>query len=396
MQELLKKLIRSGIGPFRFWMGAIGMGTAVLFILLAVQTWANFNELLHGRRNENETADFLVINKTVQANRERDRSLTSFSKADIDSLQQQKFVEKIGLLTATNYSVNVSSYTDAFPFYTDAYFESVPDEFIDVKSEDWKWAEGDRNLPVIIPTFFLDLYNSGMALSQEGLPQISLQALKAIPLKVTLTGSGMRQEYVAHVVGTSDRLNSILVPQAFMDYTNKQIGYRQTQNPTRLVIKTNDPSNPELVKYLEDRGWRTNTDKTRFSRVRQIVNWIVGIVGFIGMVMLLFGLLVFSLFIQLTIAACKNDIVLLQTIGTSPRQLQQFLIGQFMPVNGMIVVVVLAALSLVQFTLHHFLARQGMHIAPYLSWITLVALLLMSLMIYITNRSTIRFYLRQG
>ena len=122
----------------------------------------------------------------------------------------------------------------------------------------------------------------------------------------------------------------------------------------------------------------------------------MGIVGFIGMVMLLFGLLVFSLFIQLTIAACKNDIVLLQTIGTSPRQLQQFLIGQFMPVNGMIVVVVLASLSLVQFMLHHFLARQGMHIAPYLSWITLLALVLMSLMIYITNRSTIRFYLRQG
>jgi hypothetical protein len=395
MQQLLKKIIRSGIGPLRFWMAAIGMGVAVLFILLAVQTWANFNELLHGRKNENETADFLVINKVITADKQGNRQANSFSAAEIGALRQESFVEKVGVLTSTNYYVGVSSYTDAFPFYTDAYFESVPDEFIDVKSTEWKWQEGDKNLPVIIPTFFLDLYNSGMAMSQEGLPQLSLEALKAIPLKITVRGNGRQEEFVGHVAGTSDRLNSILIPEAFMQYSNQRFGYQQQQNPARIVIKTNDPSNPELVKYLEEKGWRTNTDKTRFSRVRQIVTWIVGIVGGIGLVMLMFGLLVFSLFIQLTIASCKEDIALLQTLGTSPRQLQGFLMKEFLPVNGVILLSVIVFLSAVQWGMQRVLATQGMYVNPWLSWVTLLAMLLLIAMIWITNRSTIRHYLKQ-
>jgi hypothetical protein len=46
------------------------------------------------------------------------------------------------------------------------------------------------------------------------------------------------------------------------------------------------------------------------------VNAVVAVTGGIGIVLLVFGLLVFSLFIQLTIASCKSDIELLQTLGT--------------------------------------------------------------------------------
>ena len=45
--------------------------------------------------------------------------------------------------------------------------------------------------------------------------------------------------------------------------------------------------------------------------------------------MLLFALLIFTLFIQLTIASCKEEIALLVTLGAAPKQLQQFLMKQF-------------------------------------------------------------------
>jgi len=394
IKPILRKLIRTGVGKFRFLMGTVGLGVAVLFILLAVQTFMNFNELLHGKRNENETADFLVINKEVTAATQTKKELSVFTAAEIDSLKAQAFVEKLGILTSSNFNVNVSSYSSAIPFYTDAYFESVPDEFIDVTSSDWKWTAGQRDLPVIIPTFFIDLYNTGMAMSQQNFPQLSLDALKAIPLKVMLRGNGREVEMVGHIVATSDRLNSILIPQSFMDYANAQLGYSDKKVTTRIVIKTNDPSDPRLVKYLADRGWRTNTDKTRFSKVRVIVNWIVGIVGGIGLVMLLFGMLVFSLFIQLTIASSKNDIELLTTLGASPRNLQAFLMQQFMPVNGLVMAAVIAGLSAVQWVLHQLLMGQQMYISPFISWVTLLAMLLVLALIWLTNRSTVRRYLR--
>jgi hypothetical protein len=393
IQPLLQKLIRAGIGKFRFLMATVGMGVAVLFILLAVQTFMNFNELLHGSKNKNETADFLVINKQITAATQGKKSLSAFTKAETDSLQKQAFVEKLGVLTSSNFSVNVSSYSDAIPFYSDAYFESVPDEFIDVQSDSWKWQPGQKDLPVIIPTFFIDLYNTGMAMSQQNLPQLSLEALMMIPLKVTLRGNGGQIEMVGHIVGSSDRLNSILIPESFMQWANKSYGYSTDPLNTRVVIKTNDPSDPALVKYLEDRGWKTNSDKTRFSRVRVIVNWIVGIVGGIGLVMLLFGMLVFSLFIQLTIASSRTDIELLKTLGASPRQLQGFLMRQFMPVNGVVIVAVLLALSAFQWVLQKILSTQEMYISPFISIATLVATLLVMLLIWITNRSTVKKYL---
>lgn len=391
--HILQKLIRAGIGRARFVMATAGLGIAIFLILLAVQTFLNFHELLHGRKNENDTADFLVISKSVSGSGAGQKDQSAFSKSETDSLRMQPFVQELGMLSAANFSVNVSSYSDAIPFYSDAFFESVPDHFLDVKPESWGWQPGQRDLPVIIPNFFLDLYNTGLAMSRENFPQLSLEALMAIPLRVIISGNGRQTEYVGHIAGSSDRINSILVPQSFMDWANTQFGYRQTPVANRIVIKTKDPSNPELVTYLGDRNWQTNTDKTRFSRIRVIVNWIVGIVGGIGLVMLLFGMLVFSLFIQLTIASSRMDIELLITVGASPNKLQRFLMQQFWPVNAAIIGAVLLVLQLIQYLLHRQMLPRDMYVHPYVHPATLAAALLVFVLIWATNRTTIRRYL---
>lgn len=393
MNELLRKIIRSGVGRFRFWMALLGMGVAVIFILLAVQIHANFYELLHGNKNENETADFLVINKKITGGGNKEASY--FTNSEVQELKAQPFVQSMGSLTSTNFSVRVTSYSEALPFYSDAYFESVPDAFIDVKTKDWKWTEGQRDLPVIIPTFFLDLYNTGMAMSQENLPQLSMEALQAIPIKVTITGNGQTVEFVGHVVGATDRINSILIPQSFMDWANKQYGYKTTSLPTRVVIKTKDPSDPKLVQYLDQKNWKTNAEKTRYSRIRKIVNGVVAVTGGIGLVLLLFGMLVFSLFIQLTIASCKTDIALLQTLGASPGQLRLFLMKQFMPGNLIITTISLLLIALLQWGVQWWLQARQIFISPWLSINTLIAAVIIIAVIAWVNRTTIEKYIRK-
>jgi cell division protein FtsX len=79
-----------------------------------------------------------------------------------------------------------------------------------------------------------------------------------------------------------------------------------------------------LVSYLKENGLVTDADKTRFSKYRQIVNTIVSASWITGATMLLFALLVFSLFIQLTISSAKQEIALLVTLGASPNQLADF------------------------------------------------------------------------
>ena len=392
---LLKKIISSGIGQVRYWMAIAGMGVAVLFILIAVQIHANFNYLLHDKSNENENADFLVINKKVTPENQGQKEKSAFSEADISALKAQPFTQSIGKLSTTSFKVSVESYSDALPFYSDAYFESVPDEFIDVKSKEWKWEQGQQDVPVIIPSFFLDLYNTGMAMSLKQLPQLSLEAIMAIPIKITVQGNGQKGEFVGHVVGQTDRINSILIPQAFMDEANKTYGYRTAPLPTRLVVKIPDPSDPKLVQWLDSKGWKTNAEKTRFSNIRRIVNGVVAVSGGIGLMLLLFGLLVFSLFIQLTISSCQSDIELLQTLGASPGQLHRFLMKKFMPANIAIIVLATVVVAGLQWLIQAVLIHQNVHLRPLIALQTMLAAMLVLVVIWWVNKSTVSKFIKK-
>jgi cell division protein FtsX len=162
-----------------------------------------------------------------------------------------------------------------------------------------------------------------------------------------------------------------------------------------VVIKIKDPSDPKLVSYLEERGWNTNSEKTRFSRIRKIVNAVVAVTGGIGLVLLLFGLLIFSLFIQLTIASCKTDIQLLQTLGTSPMQLQRFLMRQFLPSNLIIIAIALFIIAVIQWTVSSWLQPQQIFLSAWISVYTVAAALLVLAVIWWVNSRTIRAYINK-
>jgi hypothetical protein len=390
LDQLLKKIIRTGVGRGRFLMAAVGLTIAMLLILSAVQIQVNYNELLYGKSNQDSIANFLVVAKVINGNN-RENVL---STGEIEKLKKQPYIEKVGLLTASRFKVSAQSPSDRFPFYTDLFFESVPDEFIDVRSESWQWQPGSTTIPLIIPNQFLDLYNFGFAPSQN-LVQLTQSMVMALPIVLNVTYQGQPVRFTGRVVGFSDRISSVLVPQNFLEMANSQFGNHGDARPSRVVIKTTDPGNPELVKYLKDNGLVTDADKTRFSQYRKIVNAVVSVSWLMGLVMLLFALLVFSLFIQLTIASTKREINLLVTIGASPKQLQQFLMKQFLPANVFITLGSLLLVALLQYGLQIFLARQNMYVSPWLSYYTLLGAVLILAVLYLVNHNTIRKYIKE-
>jgi hypothetical protein len=391
LHSLFKKIIRSGIGRSRLVMAGVGLSIAMLLIFASVQIQVNYNELLYGASNQDSIANFLVVNKRINGNNP-DNTLTI---AEIDKLKQQDFIEEIGQLTASRFKVSAESPSANFPFYTDLFFESVPDKFIDVQSKDWTWQQGSTTIPLIIPNQFLDLYNFGFAPSQN-LVQLTQGMVMAIPIVIKLNYNGQPVQFTGRVVGFSDRISSVLVPDNFLQWANKQFSSQPPSQPSRVVIKTKDPGNPKLVEYLKDNDLVTDADKTRFSKYRQIVNTIVNASGITGATMLLFALLVFSLFIQLTIASTKNEINLLITLGTSPKQLQRFLMKQFLPFNIVITVICLLAIALLQWWLQGFLQKQNMNISPWISLYTLITAGVILLVLWLVNFSTIRKYINQA
>lgn len=384
LNTLLKKIIKTGAGRLRYMLAMFGLGIALLLILAAIQLQVNYNQLLHGSNVQDSIANFLVVNRIVN---DETRGKTQLSDEEIEDLKKQTFIDAVGVVTPSRFKVSANGGTN-LPFYTDLFFESVPDNFLDVKSADWKWDDNSQFIPIVIPNMFLDLYNFGFASSQN-LPQLSQDLIKNIPVQLSIQTPAGPKNFYAKIVGFSDRISSILVPQAFMEWANKNFATEAPKGASRVVIRTKDPSNPQLTDYLNAHNLSTDTDKTRFSKYRKVVSFVVRISWFTGVAMLIFALLVFSLFIELTIASSKEEIKLLITLGSSPKQLKRFLMKQLFPLNVVIMVIVLIILSLLQFGLYKFLATQNMLISPFVAIITFVSALVVLFILRIVHTKTI-------
>jgi hypothetical protein len=391
--QLLKKIIQTGIGRSRLLMAATGLGVAMFLLLLAIQVHTDFDQLLTGQQNQNESADFLVINKKITNEMMGQAGKSVFTQAEMTDIRNQSFTDAFGFITSNQFKVTAAAPGDLH-FYTDMFFEAVPDTFIDVKNEDWNWSVGSNTIPIILPNDFLNLYNFGFALSQN-LPQISQETVKALPLEVTLSNGITSQKFVGRIVGFSDRISSFLVPQSFMDWANGKFGNRQMAEPSRVIIKTKDPANPALVKYLTDHNYTTNQEKIKNSRTKMVVQTIVSVIGFFGLILLLFALLIFTMFIQLVIASCKREIQLLVTLGTAPKQLRRYLMRQFIPLYIITAIVALLLLAVAQWWAAGTLAAHDMHVSPYLAPITGGAALLVVALVYIANRLSVRKYIAE-
>lgn len=385
---ILKKIIRTGVGKGRLLMATVGLGIAMLLLLMAVQAHRDFEQLLYGKKNRNESADFLVINKKITNAMMGQTDKSAFTPEEIEKIKQQPFVEGFGLITSNQFKVTAAA-PGRLQFYTDMFFESVPDSFIDVRSEDWKWQEGDAALPIILPNDFLNLYNFGFALSQN-LPQVSQESVMNLPVKITISKGLLSETFTGHIVGFSDRISSFLVPASFMQWANNRFGSGEAAAPSRVVIKTRDPSDPALAKFLDSNGFSTSQDKIRYSKTKLVVQTIVSVIGFFGAVLLLFALLVFSMFVQLVTASCRKEIQLLVVLGTAPAQLRRYLMKELLPLYLVTGLLALVLVAILQWWAARALAAHQLHVSPWPAVTTLAAAVLVLLLVYLVNRRSIR------
>lgn len=389
LNTLLRKLIKTGAGRKRFVAAIAGLSIAMLLILAAVQIQANYHELLNSKSNKDSIANFLVINKTLT---DQNIGSTGLSNAELEDLKKQSFVEEIGWLTPSRFKASIQSASGRFPFYTDIAFEAVPDAFIDVTDKDWGWNENKGYVPIIVPNMFLDFYNFQFSFSQN-LPQLTREVVRMIGFRINIYGKNGMVTYNGRVVGFSDRISSLLIPQDFMEWANRQYSDGKEKQPSRVILRTKDPGNPQLVEYLKSKNLSTDNDKTRFSRYRQVVDLVVKISWVTGAIMLVFAILIFTLFIQLTIASCREEVVLLITLGASPGQLQQFLSRLFLPVVLGITLLALLITTALQMLLSGFLKKQVIFIsyviAPSTVIVATALLLLIGLFVWYSIKQNI-------
>ncbi len=365
--HLLKKLLFQGRPGKRMWAALAAIATGFALLLIAVLIWWNFRLVLAGKASDDSLGStFLTVSKRVtNANMGRPE-LTVFSAAEIDALRKAPEVQDLGIVQAVRPKAFMSiSIAPGAGMSTIMVLESVPDRFMDVKAAGaWGWKPGSPDVPVILSSSFLSLYNYAFAPSQ-GLPQLSEESIRMIPLRLEIGGEANARNFSAHIVGFSDRITSVLVPESFVNEMNAGGG----ENPvSRVILRVKDPSSPEFASFLDTRGYVTNSEMLRWSRMRAVVQSVALVTGVFAVVLLGISLLVFVLFIELTVARAKESVSLLLQLGYSPDMLRSFLMRRFMPLLGGAVSIAIVAALVAQLLARLEAVGAGLHLPAVPGW----------------------------
>lgn len=386
LNKLMGKVLQTGQGRFRAWMGTLGLGIAAILVLEAVQLQSNFNELLESKENRDSHAQFLVINRQLNSNNLNE---TALREEELNALKKLPQVAAVGVVQPGYFKASISSNSDRFPFYTEVSFESVSNEFLDEIPEKWNWQETDEYVPVIIPSMYLDVYNFQFALAQQ-LPQLTPEIVKMIYFTIHIRSAKGEIQLKGKVAGFSDRIQSLLVPDAFMKWCNTRFAVDSKKQPSRVLIKTQDAAAPELSEFLAKNQLTADKEKTRFSKYRQVVNWVAGVSGLSGILMLGFALLVLTLFIQLQIVRKQAEVRLLIQLGASPGKMNTYLFKKFFPPHAIMVFLSFILVAIIQWILKSRLRENAIELSAFPSWITVITGCLLLVCIAVVHLFTIR------
>ena len=315
--KLVWKLLRQHISIPQFLGFFFANLVGVVIILLGVQFYNDYKAL----DNEDSfmKADYLIVNKKIGALSGLTGKSNAFTRAEIEELRNEDFVERLGSFTPSSFNVKARFDVEGFVnFSTEMFFESVPDEFVDVKSDAWDYQEGSNEIPIILPKNYLDLYNFGYA-QGKGLPKLSEGILGAMKLNVQIAGNGNNDSFDGRIVGFSSRLNTILVPEKFMQWANQQYADGEAVNePTRLIMEVNNPTDDRITSYLQERDYETDEDKLDASKTTFILRVIVSIVMVVGMVISILSIYILMLSVFLLVQKNSTKLENLLLIGFSP------------------------------------------------------------------------------
>ena len=368
------------------------LGTLAGFVLLlaGIQFYMDIKTVLTENRDLLDP-EYIVINKEVNIGQTLGWTGGGFTEEEIREIEAQPFADQVAAFMSNEFPVSAYTENERFPdFITDLFFEAIPDEYIDVKSEDWQWDPEEGIVPVIIPQDYLNLYNFGFAPSQ-GLPQIPKGVISLINFKVRLQGQGRGNydDYQGRIVGFSNRVSSILVPIEFLQWANEKYGYFKKSDPSQVILVSSDPTDPSIIRFLEEKGYDTIREKLKSSRMNIILKFVISFLVIVAAIIIGLAFLVFLLSLQLMISRSSEKIRRLNKLGFHYREISQPYILLLVLLMAGITACSLLITSLLAGKLHDTAEAWSLDISPSLHGIIYGMALGLILLISVANVTAI-------
>lgn len=332
---LMWKLLRKHISAGQLIGFSIANLIGLTIVILAVQFYNDVRPIFDDEESFIRR-DYLIITQKVSGVGAMLGNSSEFTDDAISDLERQPWVRKVGQFSTSEYNIlaSVGVGGSGRTMSTQFFFESIPSEFIDVNPDEWSFDESNPQVPVIVSKDYLSLYNFGFAAAQ-GMPKISEGMIGMIPLTFTFTGNGKSETVPGKIVGFSSRLNTIIVPEDFMKWSNERYSPSiERKSPSRLIVEVNTPGDVKIQEYMDSHNYEIAGDKMDSGKANYFLTVMISIVIAVGVIISLLSFFVLMLSIYLLLQKNTKKLQDLLMLGYSPAEVSAPYTKMVIYING--------------------------------------------------------------
>lgn len=372
---MLRKLLFKNQDKKQLVIAIFGAFLGITFLVTSLHYLIKVSEF--GTGAEILGPNTIIVQKVVSSSTSLGLGSTDFTKAEIAKIKAEPYILDVKPVISNNFDVSFETADSLIPrFRSDVFIQSVDPEFLDVDLKNWAWKEGDDYVPMIMPREFLVMLNTFM--SASGIPQVSDELVQTIRCRFTLSNdSDSKKEWVdCRIVGFTNEVSSILVPESFMKYGNDKFSDGTEQKITQIMISGKESEFGSVEALLKKRGIESKNSQMMVGRLKSIVGTLFFVVMCISIICVLVSGLVLIQFMQLLMSRNAYEVRTLMRIGYHPKDIIKKFFYYFIAIFGIVTLLGLAIFLLLKFYLDDLFESGGVYIDTSMTLWSFGALLL--------------------
>lgn len=346
---MIRKLLKRNISAWQIAGYSVATLAGVVIVMSAVQFYIDLGGALgvkSGSGTNLVSPRNMVISKPVGLGNTLTGSAPSFDADEIADIEAQPWVSGVSAFQASDFGVWAGVDFGGRSLSSAMFFESIPDRLVDASIRGFDFDPESPLIPIVISKDYLALYNFGFATS-GGMPVVSEGIISSIPLRVTLSGNGRRDTFDARIVGFSNWINTICVPQSFMDWAHDIYGSGIAAEPSRLIVEVSDPSDPAVGKYMSHNNYIVAGPEDTSSRATYLLRIVSASVAAVGAVITLLALFILVLSLFLLIQKNGRSIAGLLLLGYTPAEVSRYYMMLVGVINAAVLLLSVLAVLLI-------------------------------------------------
>lgn len=370
---MLPKLLFQNQDKKQLIIAIIGAFLGITFLVTSIHYLIRVNEF--GRGAEILGPNTIIVQKKVNNSAVLGLAKTDFTEREIEKMKAETFIQDVQPVISNNFDVSFETNDPLVPrFRSDVFIQTVDPKFLDVKSDKWHWKEGDTVVPIIMPRDFLVMLNTFM--SASGIPQVSDEVAKDIKFRFTISNDTGKEWINAKIIGFTNEVASILVPQSFMEYGNVKFSLSDEHKITQIMISGKESEFGLVEEFLETRGLESKNSQMVVGRLKSMVGTLILVILGVSIIAVLAAGLVLIQYLQLLMTRNDYEVRTLLRIGYHPKIIIKTFFLYFIKIFGIVAALGLSAFFILKYFLDDMFETGGLNINTDLSIYALAALLL--------------------